>query len=258
MSRADELTIRMLDGEASPAEREELARLLDKEEGAEKAFLGLAEVEAALRATGPHPDVVGEVMVRLRRERTDRVVRGVMRQIEATGPRPPAPRVSRARRLLHLWPLGVLLAASLAAAAVVGLRRAGHAPRGGHPPATEPERKRPQPPPPPKPPRPPLSRQGEGPAGPPAAAHVPATPIAGGAVAGQRPPVPGEVTVASFDFDDDDSPRLLLEGQLVGQPCPAASRRCVLGTLSLYGPRTNTVTIERFKPPLFEYASGRS
>jgi hypothetical protein len=255
MSRADELTVRVLDGEASAAERDELERLLEHEEGAQRAFLGLAEVEAALRATGRHPDVVGEVLARIRRERTDRVVRGVMRQIEATGPRPAASRAPRVRRLLHLWPLGVLLAASLAAAAVVGLRRAGRVPGRGHPPATAPERG-PTPPPPPKPKRPPVSREGEGPGETPGAARAPVVPIApaaGAPVVGARP-VPGETTVASFDFESDESARLLLEGQLVSQPCPAGSHRCVLGSMSLYGPRTNTVTIERFKPPLFEYA----
>jgi len=85
MTRVEELTLRLVDEQITPAERLELARLVTEDREARRAHLALMAIEATLRGRG-QVEVSDEVMNQIDEERTSRVVRVVMGH---EGPRRP-------------------------------------------------------------------------------------------------------------------------------------------------------------------------
>jgi anti-sigma factor RsiW len=77
MNRVEELTLRLVDGQITSAEREELARLVTGDREARRAHLALMTIEATLRGRG-RVEVSDQVMSRIDEERTSRIVRVVM------------------------------------------------------------------------------------------------------------------------------------------------------------------------------------
>jgi anti-sigma factor RsiW len=77
MTRVEELTLRLVDGQITPAERLELVQLVTSDREARRAHLALMAIEATLRGRG-QVEVSDEVMTQIDEERTSRVVRVVM------------------------------------------------------------------------------------------------------------------------------------------------------------------------------------
>jgi hypothetical protein len=222
VTRALELTALVLEGAATPEEEEELAGLLADPE-TQRAQLLFLEVEATLRGLHCPPDQAARVLERINRERADRVVRGVMSQVQTMSARPPR------RRARRLWPVGLALISATALAASVALVRQGR--RADAPTPGEPAARR---------------------AAPRAAAPAPAP--ARRPVVIQPPSSEPEV-LFRYDFEDGVLPEGFIEGHVVPSPCPVASRGCALGTISPYGAETSTVAIERY-PQLLHHAPG--
>jgi anti-sigma factor RsiW len=87
MTRVEELTLRLVDEQITPAEREELVRLVTADRDARRAHLALMTIEATLRGRG-QVEVSDQVMSRIDEERTSRIVRTVMGETERPRPRP--------------------------------------------------------------------------------------------------------------------------------------------------------------------------
>jgi hypothetical protein len=124
MSRIDDLTLRLLDGTGTAAERAELERLLDRDPRARLRHLTLLEVEATLRGREHHLDLADEVMGRIRGARTARRVRTYEQPAsEAHPPRRHHRAPGRSHR--RAWFVGLLLLGSAAAAGLLSghLRR---------------------------------------------------------------------------------------------------------------------------------------
>ncbi len=125
MNRIEELTFRLLDGGLAPHEQEELDRLLATDE-AVRRHVALLELEAALLATGPAPDVAGTAVERVGAIQTDDLERSVMRTLGALPPPPPAPGLARRR----LRTPALFLVAAAALFLIVLLTRPGESPPG--------------------------------------------------------------------------------------------------------------------------------
>jgi len=122
MTRVEELTLRLLDGVADAAERDELARIVAADEKARGVHLMMMQVEGVLRGGLRRVDMTEEVMREIIEERTDRVVVGVMQELEAVNrARQGAPK--RNRRARRLTPLALLLGCLVLAATAVGVHR---------------------------------------------------------------------------------------------------------------------------------------
>jgi len=65
---------------------------------------------------------------------------------------------------------------------------------------------------------------------------------------------PGTINVMSLDFEDGALPEGLVDGAGAEGVCAPGSRRCLVGTPGEYDPDSNSITLERYKPPLFSYA----
>jgi hypothetical protein len=238
VSRVDELTVRLLDGEATAEEVAELERLVAEDAGARRAALRLHQVEAALRGERRGIDVAAAVMEQIGRARSERVVRGVMKQVAAAQPpwRQAAGAAPGSRRRRWLWPAAaaaVVLLGGAASAALLLLR-----PRAPHP-AGESARGAGD-----------IHRGGERASLPPPAL-LPGSAATAGAGARES------VVLFSFDFEDGELPADFIDGHVVASPCPAGSRQCLQGTISPYLGRVHTVTVERVNPPLLVYAPGQ-
>ncbi len=123
MSRVDELTLRLLDDEGTPAERAELGRLLDRDPRALRKHLALMEVELALRAGGRRPDVAPEVMERIRAQvRARRPLRPLPRP--QARPHPPGRKhgVGHLGTRWRTWLLWLVLLGSAATGALIAAR----------------------------------------------------------------------------------------------------------------------------------------
>jgi hypothetical protein len=228
VTRVEELTLAILDGTAEAGAGEELARLVAKDAEAHQMHLSLIELEVALRGRRPQP-VAEAVMARIQRERTERAVRGVMSQVSSMTPLARGP---RARRVTPNRIARAALRGATAVVAVVGgllLVDRGLRDEGG---PTLPRFD-----PPPSRPAPPVAAR-------PAATGEPSLEVSG--------PDPAEVL--SHDFEDGALSPVFIDGHLVDEHCAPGSRYCALGTMSPYDASHNTVTIERYKPPVLSYA----
>jgi hypothetical protein len=107
MTRIEELTLQMVDGQLSRSEREELMHLVNSDGDARRAHLALLTIEATLRRHG-RVEISDQVMRRIDEERTSQIVRGVMGPVSER--EPTSGRVRRAGAI------ALLLTASLAAA----------------------------------------------------------------------------------------------------------------------------------------------
>jgi hypothetical protein len=291
--RVDELTLRALAGEATSNELGELAELLASDARARERQRLLLEIEGALRGTSRPLNVAGPVLDQIHRGRTERVVRGVMRQLESRPERASAgapvsggPRVANARvaprAQRRLWPMGIVLLASAAAAALVATRAAREGGpldglrttrKGASPPLTDA---------PARPPsfRPPPPELREAPGGssatsvvaevPGLSAAAPSRPLTEAAPETAPRPAPAEaaapaagaappdssvpLTVLAYDFETGELPRWFVRGHLIAGPCPPASTRCLIGTVSPYGAEVNSVVLERYSVPLFRFS----
>jgi hypothetical protein len=229
MTRVEELTLGWLDGTASPEEREELAALVERDEEARRLHLLAVDVEVSLRARRP-VDVTAGVLDQVREEQSDRAVRAVMRHVSSMppisrGPRPPAPRPRRA-------PLYVVAGLVSLMGAVIGMRvwRSTEVAKVTAPAAPSPARHEP----------PVFAIEAKG-------QRARSTP------AEHR----GTTEVLALDFEDGTRPATLIDGQVVPGPCPAGTRYCAVGTTSPYDERHHAITVERHRPPLFEYGRGQ-
>jgi hypothetical protein len=218
VTRVEELTLRFLDGEADAAEREELAALVETDAVARQVHLRLIEVEVALRGGRP-AQVAPQVLEEIARDRADRAVRGVMQQVSSMTPLTRGPRASRRR-----WPAVMLALASVAAVLAVVWGWHAIAPTT----ATAPTR----------PPRRPVAAR------PDFTRPRPAETVPGG-----EPTI-----VLAQDFEGRDRSEGVVDGRRVEGPCARGSELCLVGTGSEFDPASNTVTLERFNPPLFSYA----
>ncbi len=90
LSRVEDLTLKLLDGEISAVEETELEKLVASDPEARRAHLALLEQEAALRGLRRLPDLRGTVLERLQRELGERIEKGVMESIRHAPPPPPA------------------------------------------------------------------------------------------------------------------------------------------------------------------------
>jgi hypothetical protein len=106
MTRIEELTLRLVDGQLGRSEREELVRLVNSDGDARRAHLDLLTIEATLRGQG-RVEISEQVMSRIDEERTSRIVRGVMGQVSEREPTSGRVRAGA---------IALLLTASLAAA----------------------------------------------------------------------------------------------------------------------------------------------
>jgi hypothetical protein len=246
MKRVEELTLRWLDGQAAAAERDELARLVEADPEARRIHVGLVEIEVTLRARRPVPGVASGVMEQVGRERTDRAVRQIMRQVSSMTPIARGP---RARPTRGWRPVVVALAFASAAAAAVAVVGVG-AFRAGAPTTASA-------PPPGKPPAP---AAGRAPAGAPPAVGRTVPDFAPVATLEETapPPVPADpsepIALVSHDFEAGTLPESFIDGHLAQGSCAPGSLYCALGTLSPFDASRNTVTIEQLKPPLVRFA----
>jgi len=215
VARVEELTVRFLDGEAAPAERDELAALVEADAEARRVHLGLVEIEVALRGGRP-AEVAPAVMEQIARERADRAVRGVMSALSSVPPPARGPRGTSLRR----W-------AAALALAVAGLAALWWS-RSPAPPAAS------------APPRPRVMGRAETPAR-----------------SSVRTEPAGIITVLALDFEDDELPGALIDGERSEGPCAPGSQRCLAGTESQYARDHDAITLERHRPPLFSYAPGQ-
>jgi hypothetical protein len=120
--RVDELTLKLVDEPGSAAERNELARILDRSPTARSKHISLLEVEVTLRAGGRQPTVAPAVMEAIRRgARASRARRAGLQNVPPVVT--PPVRRSFLAQLLHLgsrwrtWILWLLLVGSATAAA---------------------------------------------------------------------------------------------------------------------------------------------
>jgi hypothetical protein len=221
LTRVEELTAAWLDGTASQAEREELETLVAGDAEARRLHLSLMDVEVALRGARP-AGLADAVMREIEGQRTERAVRGVMRQVSsmtpvARGPRPrPHPRLPR-------W-LPVLAVAMTVAVLAGLLWRSQPAPVAIRPPPA----RRPEP-------AFGIATQGK-----------PLEPSLSKPLAAS--------TLLRFDFEDGALPPLFLDGALATQGCARGSLHCAQGTISAYDRRRQTITVERPNPPLLRFA----
>jgi hypothetical protein len=114
MTRVEELTLRLIDGQLARAEREELVRLVSHDEQARRAHLALLTIEATLRGRR-RVELSDQVMTRIDEERTSRIVRVVMAEVDS-GRRPIS---------CHRWRRAgaiALLLTGTALAAITGVR----------------------------------------------------------------------------------------------------------------------------------------
>jgi hypothetical protein len=180
VTRVEELTLRLIDGDLGEAEAEELSALVARDPDAERTHLKLLDMEAALRGGRENLDVSEEVVERLSRSRDERVERGVMDRLRRR-----RARVGPASRSGWAWAIGGLAAAAL----LLVVLRPGREPRKPvriEPPAVVVENPPPVPPeppplPPPAPPPPP-------PPAPPPPRETPPSPV----VPPPAPPPPVE------------------------------------------------------------------
>jgi hypothetical protein len=117
-TRVEELTLRLIDGQIAGDQREELVRLVTTDGEARRVHLALLTIEATLRGHR-RVEVSDDVMTRIDDERTSRIVRVVMGELDGR----PAPRPR-----LGWWRVGAiaLLLMVSAAAAVRGVRSWAH------------------------------------------------------------------------------------------------------------------------------------
>ncbi len=236
MIRVEELTTKLIDGELADDERQELGRLIEADAEARQVHVTLLRTETLLRARRP-VDVSAAVMEKVRAQAA-----------------PKAARQQRPRRRWRWWQLLLPLAGTLAFA-YVGQRvwrgRAllsasssdnGGAISGHRSPSARTA-----------PPRfVPAVEEGAGP--PSGAPHLEA-PQAPGAIAPPTPtPGPPPSVLVSWDFEDGQLPRGFVNGQIVGDVCPAASKFCLLGGLNWVSPKKNTVVFTRQGPRLFAHS----
>jgi hypothetical protein len=214
-TRVEELTVRLLDGEAGAAERDELAALIEGDAEARRIHLRLIEVEVTLRGARP-AQVASGVMEQIARDRADRAVRGVMRQVSTMTPLARGPRATRRR-----WPALIAGLFSAALIALLALRRA---------PA-------------------------------PTVAMRPARPVVAAPDFSRPAPVelaPGqEGIVLDHDFEAGVLPAGVVDGLLAQIDCARGSQGCLVGTMSEFDRTQNTVTLERFEPPLLWFEPGQ-
>jgi hypothetical protein len=145
MNRLDELTLRLADGDLAPVDEQELQRLLAGADAEERRrHASLLRLEAALRGERREVHAVEPVMEHILEARQERVVEGVLREIQGR-PRPgasppvpagapppaPAPLAAPARSRLpgSFWVATFAGAASLAAAVALVWRADGTAQR---------------------------------------------------------------------------------------------------------------------------------
>lgn len=106
MKRLDELTLKLVDGQLTPAEAVELDALVSGDPTAEAAQVPVLEIEGALRGLRDGINLAGPVLDQLR-QRGERQVDAVMRQVQAMPARSaPSPRRWQPRRRLMRRLLG--------------------------------------------------------------------------------------------------------------------------------------------------------
>ncbi len=115
MTRIEELTLRLVDGELSDEGAHELDGLLASDSEARRVFVSQLKIEGALRGSLRQPGLAGAVIERLRLGRKSRIVAGVMREIR------PAVR-PRSLSTARPWQGYVLAASVLLAAGVLTVR----------------------------------------------------------------------------------------------------------------------------------------
>lgn len=113
MTRIEELTLRLVDGELSDEGARELDDLLATDSTARSVFVSQLKLEGALRGTLRQPGLAGAVTERVRLLRKQRTVDGVMREIRPTVRPLPAARS---------WQRYALAASVLLAAGVLAVR----------------------------------------------------------------------------------------------------------------------------------------
>lgn len=123
MERVDELTLKILDGLATPAEEAEVTRLVEENVEARQRHLALVEVEAALRAGRLPGSVAEDALAQIRAKACTDLERDVMRKISALptpgwATRPPATPSTHRRGARRWLPLAALAAAVVAAAMI--------------------------------------------------------------------------------------------------------------------------------------------
>jgi hypothetical protein len=118
MTRVEELTLLLVDGQIVRSEREELVRLVTTNAEARRAHLALLTIEATLRGRR-RVEISDEVMNRIDEERTSRIVATVMGEVESGRRRAPCLGWRRAGAI-------ALLVTASAAAAITGVRSWAH------------------------------------------------------------------------------------------------------------------------------------
>jgi len=90
----------------------------------------------------------------------------------------------------------------------------------------------------------------------PGTASRPAPRVMGRAAAPPAPveTVTGAINVMADDFEAGELPEGLIDGERATGMCAPRSQRCLVGTAGEYDPESHTITLERFRPPLFSYA----
>jgi hypothetical protein len=243
MIRVEELTLRWLDGEADPGERDELARLVESDAEARRLHLTLVDVEVALRRRRPvEVSAAAAVMERIGRERADRAVWTVMSHLSSIKPVTRGPRATPARGRRGLA-VGALVGLASVAAAFVGLRVVQSWDTGTvEAPAARPLAEEPVV----------VARRADPPV---AARAVPsfATAPEAASSAGSAP-AEGAIEVLAFDFESGEQPESFIDGHVVPGACGPGSQFCALGTSSEFDPGRNTVTVEQVQRPLFSFA----
>ncbi len=206
MSRVEELTLRLVDGEITDAELAELERLVREDPAAAARHVSMVDLEGQLRSQGRDPELAARAIERIRE--SARLRRGVMARIRAH------PRSGRR----WAW-FGAAAAALVAVAALVGygtrktfepvaVHPAPERPRPPEPPkerpVPEPERKPLPPEPPREVPRPPDPPRREPPRPEPQPPPPPPSPAPAPPPTPKPPPertVPAVAALAAFEGD---------------------------------------------------------
>jgi WD40 repeat protein len=133
MTRIDELTLKLLDGELSPAEQAELDAVLASSPAEARRHIGLAILEGVLRSEGPVPDVASSTIAYLAISSGDCIASEVMRQVVVMPP-PRWAEGSRRRAIRWAWRMsGIAAVAAVLLLLAVPLLRFRASPQDGPP-----------------------------------------------------------------------------------------------------------------------------
>ena len=117
MTRLEELTLKLADVGLTTGEEAELKTLLAENAAASHEFFALLDVEAALRGCRADLDLASGIMQQIERERSQRIQRGVLREIQNNAEAKAAgPALSRQSPHWGYW-----LNGGVAAAAMIGI-----------------------------------------------------------------------------------------------------------------------------------------